>query len=251
MVNKRTRYGKDEHSFNGNHLIGISLAPIWAPNPKAVGSFSVLADNWHFKSAIGSLPQPGKLQTAQPSSVTGERKGSQVLVHLPSRSSTQTHKTKKSLPGAPPPPPCVQPRRPGTPSNHRHAPPLLVRRTHRLSIPNAWQLSVVDAVLPPLQHHRHQLWQLSLCAIDMALPLPQPPVAAQATTRPRLPACTDGSQPAASSIPPALDPGVPPGRVGGASVGQAPTSMQQHSTAELDPTARTPSARASASESLF
>lgn len=85
----------------------------------------------------------------------------------------------------------------------------------------------------------------------MALPLPQPPVAARATTRPRLPACTDGSQPAASSIPPALDPGVPPGRVGGASVGQAPTSMQQHSTAELDPTARTPSARASASESLF
>lgn len=61
-----------------------------------------------------------------------------------------------------PPPPCV-PRRPGTPSNHRHAPPLLVRRRHRLSIPNAWQLSVVDAVLPPLQHRRHQLWQLSLC----------------------------------------------------------------------------------------
>lgn len=85
----------------------------------------------------------------------------------------------------------------------------------------------------------------------MALPLPQPPVAAQATTRSGLPACTDGSQPTASSMPPALDPGVPPGRVGGASVGQAPTSMQQHSTAGLDPTARTPSARASASESLF
>lgn len=135
MVNKRTRYGKDEHSFNGNHLIGISLAPIWAPNPKAVGSFSVLADNWHFKSAIGSLPQPGKLQTAQPSSVTGERKGSQVLVHLPSRSSTQTHKPKKKSSRPPPPPPSplcttTPPRNAIEPSTRApsprppHAPPL-------------------------------------------------------------------------------------------------------------------------------
>ncbi|KAK1837019.1 hypothetical protein QBC39DRAFT_1035 [Podospora conica] len=219
------------------YLIGISLAPTSASSPKAVGFFSVLTDSWCLPYPALSCP-PGKSQTAKPSSVT---KGSHVLVHLPSHFSTQTRKTQKAF--SSPPSPCV-PRRPGTPSNHRHAVPSSPSPrapTRRPSIPNTWLLSVVDSVLPPLQQRRHQNHQHG------------PPPRAATRRRPsnhqkqptRLHRWISAQQPSSSSMPPALDPGAPPGCVGGASVGQA--QPRCNSTTGLDPTARTPSARTSAS----
>lgn len=184
------------------------------------------------------FPAPTREVADRPPNPHRLRDNGRAVTYLSTSPPAPRHKHPKpkilSAAGPPSPPPCV-PRRPGTPSNHRHAPPLLVRRRHRLSIPKVWQLSVVDAVLPPLQHRRHQRWQLSLRHRHG----PPPPAATR--RRPsnhkkpptRLHRCIS-----ASSMPPALDPGVPAGRVGGASVGQAPTSMQQHSTAQPGSTRR-------------
>lgn len=133
MVNKRTRYGKDEHSFNGNHLIGISLALSGPLTQKPLAPSLSWQTIGISSQQLVPCPNPGSCRPPNPHRLRENGKAVRYLSTFPPAPRHKHTKPKKSLPGAPPPSPLcttTPPRNAIEPSTRApsprppHAPPL-------------------------------------------------------------------------------------------------------------------------------